>query len=514
MGGIKALSDLLNGSIDPQTLNSSVAKEFLLKLTGMSFEEIKKLPKEISQNHQEIEREWQNVIVNDYQSFLLAHEHLKELTALVVQIPKILDLLSEFAPMIVSKLNESVKLHQDNLNSRQSLMLISNQLEIIEPILEIPFLFDMLIRNNHYEEAMDLQLFTQRLPVRYPDIPFLKRLATIKANSQAMLNQLFSMLRGPAKLPLCIRVIGYLRRLGFSDSSLRVVFLSLRYEYLKGLLAQIKEPKENDYVRRWIEIQREHMFDIISHYKAIFTTTSSATNADLQVLSSFCIDAISTLIQILQGFLANNDDLSLLPSLNTQIMYYGMSLGRIGLDFRGLIVDLFTKSVERVVKSHFIDGFNSFEAKADAKIVRPQIDSEPQELLLVHIPIALSYNHIMNGLNQLRYLPCKTIHSDLSEFLINGINEMNQKIILEYEQEKRNTAIIAWLMHDVYIPAVCNGLDCVLGSNLTDTSKILLQIEAISSCAKPGNLLNNGLISPTSDIQVEDDSGAGIIPHV
>jgi hypothetical protein len=41
---------------------------------------------------------------------------------------------------------------------------------------------------------------------------------------------LFSMLRGPVKLPLCIRVIGTSKKAFFDDTTLRVLFL-LRYDY-------------------------------------------------------------------------------------------------------------------------------------------------------------------------------------------------------------------------------------------------------------------------------------------
>jgi hypothetical protein len=459
------LSELLlkTGLVSHDVIYSSEGQEYIKTLTGTSFEEIEKTPEILRIEKLQMDKEWLEVTTNDYKSFLSAHEHLRELNSLIVKLPENLQQLSASIPEIVTKLDSCQTIHKDSLLSRKSLLLLSNQLEEIEPILEIPVLFDTLIRNNHYEEAMDLQLFTQRLPHRYPEVPFLKTLATYKTSSQAMLNQLFSMLKGPAKLPLLIRVIGYLRRLGFNDTTLGVLFLSLRYEYLKQLHLIIKEPNVNDYVRRWIEIQRENMFDIVAHYKAIFPITSTSNEKDLQILGSFAIDAIQGLYKTVEKFLNDLDDVSYLPSLNTQIMYYGLSLGRIGMDFRPLFVGLFEDTVLRVVTNIMKDASEAFVINS-VRIERPGKDAKNIDLLLCYYPLAVAFNQYMNALNQLRYLPCKSLHSKLANVCMESLGVLVGKVAHGYNEEKRTCGIVAWVLRDCVIPDVCKGLDSVLGS--------------------------------------------------
>jgi hypothetical protein len=309
----------------------------------MSLEDIKKQPVQLGLDKIAFEKQLSQVTCDEYRSFLNAHEHLEELTK-VDEIPVILTRLQDHLPIIEKHLSQCETSHKDSIETRKKLNIISQQLDNLEPILEIPVLFDTLIRNNHYEEAMDLQLFSQRLPLRYPEIPLLEKLATIKSSSQAMLNQLFSMLRGPAKLPICIRVIGYLKRLDFDDAILRVLFLVLRFEYLNNLLSLVKEPQPQDYMRRWIETQREHFFDIITHYKAIFADPKYH-QLDVQILSSFSNHATSEMFQVLDNYLDQTFDMTYFPSLNMQLMYYGMSLGRVGLDFRPMVVSRFEFAV-------------------------------------------------------------------------------------------------------------------------------------------------------------------------
>ena len=43
----------------------------------------------------------------------------------------------------------------------------------------MPILFDTLIESGYYEDAMNLQIFSQRLSTRYPNISFLNHLKSI-----------------------------------------------------------------------------------------------------------------------------------------------------------------------------------------------------------------------------------------------------------------------------------------------------------------------------------------------
>ena len=334
----------------------------------------------------------------------------------------------------------------------------------MEPILEIPALFETLIRNGHHEEAMDLQLFTQRLPIRYPNIPYLSQLASIETNSKVILIQLLSMLKGPVKLPVSMRVIGYLKRLNYNETTLRILFLSLRNEYLSGLLGILKETLPQDYIRRWIETQREHLFDTITHYKHIFPDSPKSSMTDSQILPSFSTRAISNLFFKLSTFLNQVHDISVLPSVCTQVMYYGMTLGRIGLDFRPLVVPLFESTVQRISQSLFLHAAGHFCISSTSLTERPNLNASGHVLLMKSVPVAVLFNQYMNALNQLRYLPCISLYTSLLQSLKDSISKVVSTIVTSHTTYKRESEIIAWIVSDALLQPVFEGLDKVLGS--------------------------------------------------
>ena len=56
----------------------------------------------------------------------------------------------------------------------------------------------------------------------------------VHASSLWMLNQLLARLKTPIQLPECLRVIGFIRRMGaFNETQLRLKFLQARDAYFK-----------------------------------------------------------------------------------------------------------------------------------------------------------------------------------------------------------------------------------------------------------------------------------------
>lgn len=127
-------------------------------------------------------------------------------------------------------------------------------------------MIDTFVKNGHYDEAMDLCLFSHRIRSRYPDLEILRHICDqVDQASQRMLNQLITLLSGAVKLPLCIRVIGYLKRLDvYSDSDLKWVFLSQRDAFMEFLLGQVKSNEPGEYLKKYLEVSRETFFDILT----------------------------------------------------------------------------------------------------------------------------------------------------------------------------------------------------------------------------------------------------------
>lgn len=352
---------------------------------------------------------------------------------------------------------------------------------------------------------MDLQLFTQRLPVRYPNIPYLTRLASIETNSQAMLAQLLSILRGPLKLPVAMRVIGYLKRLNYKDSDLRVLFLTLRFEYLCSLLAIVKETQPQEYIRRWIETQRENLFDIVTHYKHIFPPTpqssSRKSSTEDQILSSFSLMAVSNLIKVLESFLGQANDVSILPSVCTQIMYYGMTLGRIGLDFRSIVVPMFEKTVSRIVSSLFHHASSVFTISQSVE--RPLVNTTGQALLMKSMAVATLFNQYMNALNQLRYLPCLSLYSTLLKSLTNSMESVVSKLEHADVSAKRDAEIMAWIISDGLLEPLFDGFHRVMNRDADSTCFALFsqRLGVLAKAAKGISELGGSNLSIENEIE-------------
>lgn len=89
-------------------------------------------------------------------------------------------------------------------------------------LLEVPQLMDTCIRNGSYDDALDLKGFIEKLAFMHSDLMVVQSLVKeVDHASQSMLEQLLQKLRTNVQLPDCLRIIGYLRRLGVFSERVR-----------------------------------------------------------------------------------------------------------------------------------------------------------------------------------------------------------------------------------------------------------------------------------------------------
>jgi len=67
------------------------------------------------------------------------------------------------------------------------------------------------------------------------------------------------------------------------------------------------------------------------------------------ILSSYVTTNINDIVETFKLKLPLIKDIAKLSSLSVQVMYFGMSLGKNGIDFRHIIEKLFEKNVENII---------------------------------------------------------------------------------------------------------------------------------------------------------------------
>jgi hypothetical protein len=260
-------------------------------------------------------------------------------------------------------------------------------------LLELSQLMDTCVQNQHYDEALELQHHALRLANQHQDIPVIRMIAEeIKHSTTAMQLQLHQLLCGQITLPGCLRLIGFLKRLGlYSNWELRIVYLQCRGRYLAECLALIPSTNHYAYISKVIDVTRSQLSEITTQYRAIFdqedeilpatanrdplgSTTqangasggpgqSSLTASYVQVgmgtgstedvgsiLQCWLLHHIDSFVLTLESKLPLIPDGTGISNLLSQCMYFGLSMGRLGADFRSVLVPIFEKAILRLAQ--------------------------------------------------------------------------------------------------------------------------------------------------------------------
>lgn len=247
-------------------------------------------------------------------------------------------------------------------NNAESIILLKN-LDKIQDMLELPMLTLACVNNGYYTEALDLASHTSRLYQRYSSVKVIQDIhRQVEDALKSMLVQLLRLLRETVKLPTLIKVMSYLRKMqpfqSAPDASrqLQQLYLVSRLQYIRTLLAMLEPLKQQSpegYLKRSLEIFREHVFVTVVGFRSVFpesistsapyqTTTPSTTSAPNEkltsssgerLISSFLRTLVDELHQTIADISPFIDDEGARSSLWLQVSYCSQSLGRVGGDF-------------------------------------------------------------------------------------------------------------------------------------------------------------------------------------
>ena len=263
-------------------------------------------------------------------------------------------------------------------------------------LLEMAQLMDACVQNEHYDEALEIQQHALRLASQHHDIPIVRIVAEeIKESTTAMQRQLHSLLSGAVTLPTCLRLIGFLRRLGlYSDFELRIIYLQCRTAFLNEKLSLIPSTNAYAYVSKVIDVTRAQLSEVITQYRAIFdqdedsslslpgssaatgASTSGAKSEDLSsILQCWFFHQIDSFLHTLEEKLPSIQDGTSLSNLLSQSMYFGLSMGRLGADFRSLLSPVFEASILQLVHTQLATALEVFSLQL--KRYRPILSLTP-----------------------------------------------------------------------------------------------------------------------------------------
>jgi len=317
------------------------------------------------------------------------------------------------------------------------------------------------VRNGYYQEAMELSSHAKDLQRRYVRMRLVQDVAReVESVEQLMLAQLFSLLREPVKLPTAIKTVSYLRRMNLMDElSIGLAFLSGRLFNFRIQLLQLEKDRTEPikYLRRYIDFFREHVYDIMSQFTALFD--------DFDALMSFAGQCITDLVSLVSSYVPKiASDPASLSSVLIQLGYCSLSFSRLGLDFAPLIAAPFADTVLATYSyavaaaadrlSHILktatkgqgvptDSLIDTEKRAALLASPPnlQVEGENPPSISHFPPLAIFLNEMLSALNSLRLLAPVITASHVAEVL-SGVLLNVTNVVLEFVRE-------AVMLHEV-----------------------------------------------------------------
>ncbi|KAJ7561079.1 hypothetical protein O6H91_03G013000 [Diphasiastrum complanatum] len=522
----------------PLPLNNPAHQTYVSELLSFTLDRLHKEPELLWVDAERIRRQMQEVAVGHYRSFITAAEALQAISHEVASVDQHLESLIAEIPKLTSGCNGFMSSAQQILEKRKlNQTLLANHSTLLD-LLEIPQLMDTCVRNGNYDEALDLEAFVSKLTTMHPRLPVIQSLAAdVKQTTSSLLAQLLQRLRSNIQLPECLRIIGYLRRLGvFSEHEMRLQFLRCREAWLMGIITDLDQGNPYEYLKRLADCHRIHLFDVVTQYRAIFAddTTDREENSDGGLLYSWAMHRISSYLEILQELLPKITEGVSLAIILEQCMYCGMSLGRVGLDFRGLLPPLFEESVHdlfvrnmAVTVENFQHVLNSHRwvPLPQARITRRVSSGEesledvaPPQSLMEHPPLAT----FVNALNELRHCAPINIKSTLASELQQTLQCVADSLLRHHAtrmlRENETTQFLS--MCRAFVEVACPY--CVLcfgrcypgGSSLIQTKNIVEILRKLVNSNPHGSLENGNKSVRSSEgrsRELEQNGGASEI---
>uniref|UniRef100_A0A2P2KW63 Conserved oligomeric Golgi complex subunit 8 n=3 Tax=Rhizophora mucronata TaxID=61149 RepID=A0A2P2KW63_RHIMU len=428
---------------------ASVSQQpYVSELLSFTLDRLQKEPELLRVDAERIQRQMQELAVGNYRAFIAAADALLAIREEVSSVDKHLESLIAEIPAVTSGCSEFFESAEQILEKRKmNQTLLANHSTLLD-LLEIPQLMDTCVRNGNYDEALDLEAFVFKLATMHPKIPVIQALsAEVRQTTQSLLSQLLQKLRSNIQLPECLRVIGYLRRIGvFSEYEMRLQFLRCREAWLTGILEDLDQRNAYEYLKGMINCHRMHLFDVVNQYRAIFAddTSGSEESNDGGLLFSWAMHQITSHLKTLKFMLPKITEGGSLSNILDLCMYCAMGLNYVGLDFRGLLPPLFEEAVLNLFSKNVSAAVENFQLVLDSHrwVPLPAVgfpasnigeenrdDVTPPSYLMEHPPLAVFVNGVSAAMNELRPCAPLSLKFVLAQELIKGLQAVSDYLL-------------------------------------------------------------------------------------
>ncbi|KAL6896276.1 Dor1-like protein [Trichoderma longibrachiatum] len=395
----EALQDLL-GLGNGQKLDAATS-DYIAHLAGQPVEALRTTERQqLSQasnsallSIQALSKKSYKAVVGSADSHASLRESLPALAGDAQQLGRLisgLDSQVEHFSASVSKAGDSKAIAR----RRQVLKLLDNA-DRLTDLMQVPALLSSTasISPLGVSSTLDLYGHIQRLGALYPDSQLVSHvLSESEASILRLAADLINTLKAPnLKLAATLRTVGWLKRAipdliswAPAQDMIPAVFLICRFITLAATLDALEplrllaeeerlgqgkpgQPRSSSstgqhterFLKRFIEVFREHSFGIVSMSKSVDTNLGGAApdSPDLvhplpSALSTFPIHLVGMLLEPLRLYLPAVKDKVARESILTQVLYCAGSLGRLGADFGMLLATVGVSEWVDLVKRH------------------------------------------------------------------------------------------------------------------------------------------------------------------
>jgi hypothetical protein len=225
---------------------------------------------------------------------------------------------------------------------------ILTNMDSILDILELPTLCKLCVLQGNYHEALEVSILVKSLMIKFPKLAIFHDISDqVEHELLLMVKGLIKLLNTDLKHNNMVKIFQILQKLdtGKSKQMLKTIYLQGRFRFITLEIAALKPLirfNKLTYLKRFIEVYREHIFTSLSTFVMIFKYQQE--DYDDGLINSYVTKLADVLIEELAVYLPEVDneedyDESQKDGLILQIIYMCKSLAKFHVSFETVVFD-------------------------------------------------------------------------------------------------------------------------------------------------------------------------------